>query len=279
MAHEDLWLALGRWEQEQERGPVGIVRRWLDDGGDPSSRGLGEYLRRLQDRGLGDGTVDQAYRTIRRFVAAAGLPRPHVSWWRYDSEEAARPWFVPDVVGRLAETARASPVATDAARLCLASLYGLRVGEIAAVRPEDVRLADARLFIRAEKGSRRRWCWLPPEARAWCEVRWEVTTPRMVGATLDALWERTYTEPRPKGAAWHAMRRGVAMALCEAGAREESIERFMRWASRSMVRRYTSANVRVGADGRAERVAEADEGLEAADAEVWRLHPFRAMWS
>lgn len=275
----DLWEALGRWELEQDRDSIGVVRRWLEADGDPSSRGLGDYLRRLQDRGLRDGTVDQAYRTVRRFVAFTGLPRPRVTWWRYDPEEALRPWFVPEVVTQLVNTARRSPVATDAARLCLASLYGMRVGEIAAVRPEDIDLADARVFIRSEKGSRRRWCWVPPEAREWLDTRWSPTTPRAIAGMLDALWENTFTTPRPKGAAWHAVRRGVACALGEAGCREEDVERFMRWKSRSMARRYMHPNVRVGPDGQAQRVDEEDEGLESADPGIWPLHPFRRLWS
>ena len=275
----DLWAALGRWEREQDRDAVGIIRRWLETDGDPSNRSIADYLRRLQDRGLKDGSVDQSYRTVRRFVAWAGLPKPRVASWRYDPEEADRPWFVPQVVAKLATTARHSPVVTDAARLCLASLYGMRVGEIAAVRPEDVRLEEGRVFIRSEKGSRRRWCWIPPEARPWLDVHWQVTTPRAVAATLDALWENTFTEPRPKGAAWHAVRRGVACALGEAGCREEDMERFLRWKSKSMARRYMHPNVRVTADGRMERVAEADEGLESADAAVWRAHSMRGIWA
>lgn len=274
----DLWAKLARWQLEQDADACGIIRRWLTSDGDPTSRGIADYLRRLQDRGLKDGSVDQSYRTIRRFVAWAGLQKPKVTSWRYDPEEAARPWFVPAVVAKLAMTARESPVETDGARLCLASLYGLRVGEIAAVRLEDVRLAEGRVFIRSEKGSRRRWCWIPPEARPWLDVHWQVTTPRAVAGTLDALWGNTFTEPRPKGAAWHAVRRGVACALGEAGCAESDVERFMRWRSKSMARRYMHPNMRVTADGRMERVAEQDEGLESADAEVWRAHPFRSMW-
>jgi integrase len=277
----NLWASFEHWRLTQSDDFAGVVRRWLDLSADPSSAGLGDYMRRLEDRGLKASTIDQAYNTIRRFVAFVGLPRPKVSWWHYDpraADAADRPFFGEDVMAALAEVARATPSVKEAARFCLASIYGLRVSEIARVRQEDVDLAHERIFIHSAKRSRARWCWIPPEVRPWLDVRWEPARVERVAGTLDALWGMAIDKPRPKRAAWHAVRRSVCMVLRERGVEQASIERFIRWKGRSMVDLYTSANVRVGLEG-AERIPEQDEGLRQADAAVWDRHPYVGLWA
>lgn len=277
---DDLWARLPDFTAEQAPTFVGIVRRWLETDGDPSDKALKLYVERLEDRGLKDGTINQNLNTIRRYIGFCGLPTPKCSWWHYDPQNADRPYFEPATVTLLVKAARRGPSVKEAAQLCVATIYGLRVSEIAKIRQQDVDLPHQRIFVRASKGSRDRWTWIPPEICPWLDVAWMPTKPRKVAGTLDALWGMAMEARRPPGAAWHAVRRSVALALGDVGVSEADVERFLRWKGRgNMARMYMHPNVRVLADGSVERVQAQDEGLEAADRSVWQVHPYVPLWS
>lgn len=275
----DLWVRLSDYGMHANPQMAARVRRWLEAGADASESGMLAWLRALEDRGLGRGTVNGHLTAVRAFLRWCGQPAPKVHGWRYDEDEAAKRFLSPPTIASLVTAARESLVSTDAARWALAAVWGLRVGEIARVRVADVDLAGGRLFVRSEKGSVQRWVWLPPEVRPWLDIAWRPSAdPKASAGAFSAVWEMATDAPRPKGTAWHAVRRSLTRELDRAGVSDLHIERFMRWRSRSMVARYTRPNVVVSFAGE-ERIPEEDMGRREADQGVWDAHPFISLWA
>lgn len=238
---------------------------------------LRHYVRRLQADGYKPGTVDLHVRTLRAFARRYHLPVPAAPKLDYrlerDSERVA---LDREMVVRMVEAARRS-LPQEAAAMALASTYGLRSGEIARVRAEDVDREGERVFVRSEKGSVQRWCWLPPEIAAWLPDPWQpISNP-------SAIFRRLYPEPqRPRGVGWHALRRALVRDLKAAGVGREDRVRFLRWAQAGsgadrMDALYASANMEATARGK-ERVREEDQGRREHDAAVWAAHPYLPLW-
>jgi integrase len=276
---DDLWARLPDYEARAGAQAAARVRPWLESCGDTGAAAITAYLRSLQRDGLSDGTVDLRYRSIRAFCRFCGVEPPRAPSWHYDGSDAHRPALAPGNIALLVEAARRSPSVVEAARLCLSTLYGMRVGEIAEVQGRDVDLASGRLYIRTLKGGEPRWCWIPPEARPWLDITWVPTATRRVSATFHALWDASLAAERPPRVAWHAVRRALVRDLGASGVGKDERIRFLRWAGDdSMDDLYVHPNEVVTEAGVVERVAETDQGRQEADAQVWRLHPYRALW-
>lgn len=146
------------------RQTTAIVTRYVDAGGDGTDAGLTRYLAAMERDGYSRGTVDRHRRIIRSFYRTLQARPPVAIGWRYDSAaEGAQIALAPDTVHRLIAAAVDGTLShRQAALLALATTYGLRAAKLAAVRPEDVRLADARLYCRTANGGVRRWQWVPP---------------------------------------------------------------------------------------------------------------------
>jgi integrase len=237
------------------------------------------------EKGKAPGTADLAYRTIRAWFRRFGLTPPTDRTWHYNPQDAARPALTREAVEALVVAARGGKTtAKTAALLFLATVYGMRAGELAAVRPEDVDRAGRRIFVRTEKKGVQRWCWLPPEADAWLPAAWKPVTDLQANAYFRRAWDAAMPYARPPRTAWHAVRRALVSALDEAGVPREDTERFLRWSgggrkesAERMHELYGRPNVLVGTAG-VERARPEDEGRREYDAAVWDRHPFLPLW-
>ncbi|MHB1870879.1 MAG: hypothetical protein ACYCT1_08495 [Steroidobacteraceae bacterium] len=250
-------------------------------GGEATPASLGRYLRSLQEADMADGTVDKRYRYIRAFVRHAkthcgvDVEVPRVANWNYDPDEAESEVLLPDTVAELIRVAKHGLIAPQvAAWLALATTYGLRAGELLLMKGQ-IDVAGERIRIRSEKGSRHRWCWLPPEVVPWLQG---YASRGNVYAGFASLWAAATDNPKPEGVAWHSVRYAVVDGLTNAGVGDADLERFMRWApSRRMLAHYRKAKVAVGLAG-STRIPEEDDGLRAADRVAWDAHPFIGLW-
>jgi len=277
--------ALDRYRRSAGPKPASIVERYLRWGGTNADAVLGRYLRHLEQEGLGPGTVDLHRRTIRAFYRQFGLPAPTARGWRYDPKDARRPALAADLVLRLITAARAGDLTgRQACLLALATTYGMRAVELAAIRPSDVDPEGERIYIRTAKGGQPRWCWLPPQIIPWLPAVWPSASPNSVEKTFGNLWGNAVDAERPARANWHAVRRALVRDLVAAGVPEGAVARFLRWSGggsrgpERMVALYSSPTEQVGAEGVSQVRAE-DAGQREYDRDVWDHHPYLRHWS
>lgn len=168
--------------------------------------------------------------------------------------------------------------------LALATTYGMRVEELASVRPADVLLDDPkpRLYVRTAKGGIARWQWIPPAIRPYLLAAWPRTSPRTLDRELVDLMARAGLD-KPRGVGFHAIRRALSRDLDRAGVTDGDRIRFFRWKGGGdptiqLSRRYAEPTDEWGGAEDLTPVAPTED-LEALDAEVWRLHPYLPWWA
>ena len=259
------------------------VRRWLDWGGRAEDEILARYSRHLREQGLSDGTVDLHLRTIRAFYRRFGVRPPAVRGWRFDARESRRPALDRELIRELVSAAKRGQLfAWHAPLVALATVYGMRAAEMAAVRSEDIDVGHSRIYIRTLKGGVRRWAWLPPELHGFLEG-WQAPSPAEVERAFADIWSAVADDPKPRGVGWHAIRRALVRDLAEAGVSSQSRIRFLRWrdagsGAARMDALYSAPNLLVSREG-VEAVTEGDQGSRDYDREVWDRHPYLPMWS
>ena len=268
---------------------IAIVRRWLMWGGQPTDAHLAAYAKHLLDEGLRSGTVDLHLRTVRAFYRHLGIHAPR-NTFQHDQASERRPAAGGDLVRALIGAAKAGEFsAHQVAYLALGSVYGMRVGEVSAVRQEDVDLDGGRIFVRTEKGGVRRWQRIPDEIAPYLAIDWDPQDPDVVNASFGAMLASIGVK-REKGdrLGMHILRRGVVLGLRRAGVADEDIAVFMRWARGGKgvqnatggvgeVLRYSDPSAIVGVGGEEDmRQLTAEQDPDAA---AWARHPFLAMWA
>jgi len=261
-----------------------IVRRFVEAQGwhENAGRALAEYLRDLEAQGMKPGTVDQVYRTVRAFYRRLGLEPPRVPGHRYDPQDSSRPALDGEAISRLIGAARSGLVLPQhVGYLALSTVYGLRATEMASVLDQDVDRDGERIYIRTAKGGTARWTWLPPEVARVLPEHWPMAEESHVEASFGRIWDVAMDAEKPRGVAWHAVRRALVRDLRGAGVDASDVERFLRWSSggsKRMVSLYERPNELVGVSGEKEKVVVA-EGTREADSDVWAKHPYISLWA
>lgn len=277
--------ALARYRAHAGDKPAAIVERYLRWGGQPSEGKLLAYLRRLEsEHHLAPGTVDLHRRTIQAFYRFHQVLAPRLRGWRYDPKDAQRPALATDLVAQLITAARAGELSSrQTSLLALATTYGMRAGELAAVQAQDVDLPGERIYIRTLKGGASRWCWLPPVVAGYLQDVWPRCSPNSVEKTFDNMWAEVSDKEKPRRTNWHAVRRALVRDLLAAGAPAGDVSRFLRWArggaaaEERMVHLYGNPSEEVAATGVTAARTE-DTGRRDYDAAAWDRHPYLKLW-
>lgn len=272
---------------EADAGPkfASIVRRYLTSLDDPDAgnhdQTFTHYLGRLEKAEMARGTVDLHRRAIRAFYRKFGMAPPAARGWEFDSEaESRRPALDAQLVADLIAAAKDGTLtARQTCILALTTIYGMRAEEVSRVQERDLDRVGCRIFVRTAKKGVRRWFWLPEEVQRWLQREWPETNANRVEKAFVSIWGQVLEIPRPPRTGWHAIRRGLVVALKDAGVPEEDRERFMRWKVKGgMVQLYSRPNVLVGAQGEAPARTEGDEGSRAYDEAIWQNHPWLYLW-
>lgn len=257
---------------------VATVRKWLVWGGQPTDASLTAYVRELQKQGYRPGTVDHHVRVITSFYRHLKVPAPRVVGFAFDPiQDTDRPALALETMRMLMQAALDPESGLDSyqrAILAVSLVYGPRANELAAIQPQDVEAE--RLYIRVSKHGQSRFMWVPETLRPLLDIDWPEVSTAHVEDQFDAIWTTVFGTERPRGVAWHAVRRGLASALSEAGIPDGDIEHFMRWAAgkkgKRMVELYKNPNQTVTAEGKAP-VTQTEAGAYDEDAAVWERHP------
>src|SRR4051794_28391407 len=166
-------------------------------GGDDRRAVLTDWRRRLVDRRLAPPTVNLALAAATSLLDSRALRTPAVRRVEIDPKEARA--LSRDQLRALQRETDRLPSSRDRAIVQLLMLTGVRVGELAALEVDDVRLTQrtGELIIRHGKGDRRRLVPLNRPARAalreWLADR--AAHPRVPGITSGPLWISRTGEP------------------------------------------------------------------------------------
>lgn len=251
------------------------------DGLDRAS--VDRYLDYLREQGRKPGTVNFAFRVLRRLFVVNGLP------WEYRRGEAPtigerdeyRPQLSTDIIEVMVTTAKSGGLYPDeSCFLALSTTYGLRREELANLVPEDVDLANSAIYIGTIKKGRQRYHKVPPEIVSpyledhdFSRVFALSTMSQMFKKILDKSGLGSLNSQR---LGWHTIRRALFDGLVNNGVNTLAARAFLRWKSATgdmaMPARYYG-NVVVGLEGSRPVMEEAK-----GDEEIFKLHPFLGFW-
>ena len=253
------------------------IEEYLDWGGTSEDSSLKAYLAKLTRDGYKIGTVDLARRRIRAFWHALGLHVPRVNLEFDLMQDSARPALSHQLMEQLRDAALSSQLESYQAALTIIGItYGLRVSELAKIRPQDVDCAGQRFYVRPAKNGVPRWLWIPPAIGPLLDIDWPEVSAAHVGGQFDAIWATVMGIDRPAGIAWHSVRRALVRDLSAAGIPDDDVNRFMRWrvGTRQAGPRvlYANPNETIGEDD-AKMIAHSDS-LRDVDMRVWDRHPY-----
>ena len=244
---------------------------------------IDRYVARLRKKGWKPGTVNFAFRVIRRLFAVNNLP------WEYRRSEAPiigqRDEYRPQLSLRIIETiitaAESGRLATDeSAFMALSTTYGLRREEMVNLEHTDVSIASNSIYVATVKYGRERYHLIPPEIRSYLERHafsqkyGLATLSQMFGRILEKSGMR---ELRKQQLGWHSIRRALFDGLINNGVNPLAARPFIRWKSAfgdmAMPARYYG-NVVIDLNGSSPVLEEAK-----GDAEIFEKHPFLHLWA
>jgi len=240
-----------------------------------------KYMERLRRGKRSPGTINFAFRVIRRLFVVNGLE------WPFRRGEAPqigqrdeyKPALDPELIKIMIEAAKSGKLAADeAAFLALSTVYGLRREEMRDLKPED--FMEDTVFIATVKMGRQRYHLIPPEIKKYLEAH---DFNQVYGDTgMDQVFWRIVNNSglqqlKEYRLGWHAIRRTVLSVLHKAGLDPFSVHQYMRWKSNSggdlaMDARYHATSF-IGLKGKRVVTLEAE-----GDKEIFAKHPLLLMW-
>ena len=145
-------------------------------------------------------------------------------------EEFQRPTFTRQEIDKLIYWAVKEAKPDIALRLCIASVYGTRVGELAMLSSKHINLQDKTITIPPEKHGRRLPQPIPTELVPLFKIPLEPMSGQKIQRQLQWLCKKAGVPIRPRTGI-HSIRRSVATALFEdEDLKELWVYRFLRWA-------------------------------------------------
>jgi site-specific recombinase XerD len=225
-----------------------------------SRQDVQRYLARLQADGLARATIRSRWIALRSFYGWA-LLEDEIDANPMEGLKVARadpppPKFPEDADIKLlfkSLTGRGIWERRDLAMIRLTAATGMRLGELCALRLEDVDLSKQIIFVRHGKGDKARLCRFDRETGAVVD-RYLRTRARYRLGMLPELWISRFGPFGGKGAqhmigrrceqagitpfGWHSLRHRFAHSFLERGGQEGSLARLGGWSDPAVMRRY-----------------------------------------
>jgi len=143
--------------------------------------------------------------------------------------------------------------------MLLSTLYGLRCSELAAVKPEDIRLDQNIFFARTLKGGVQREHLIPESVKHHFSGLSIFPQSRQLLTAIYKMIEAKAGIEHRQGAGWHAIRHALATGLAENGADPTMAKNFLRWKDTGMYENYIMFTYRT-------------------DRVIFDIHPFLSLW-
>lgn len=256
---------------------------FLDHADGLNKESVVKYAERLRRRKRSAGTINFAFRVVRRLFVVNGIEWPFLRGEAppIGQRDEYKPALDPELIKIMIDKAKSGKLATDeAAFLALSTTYGLRREEMLDLKPEDVDLINNMIFIATIKHGRQRYHLVPQEIKKYLEAhdfsaRYSLTGMGQVfwrivnNSGLEQLKEHRL--------GWHAIRRTVLSVLHTAGLDPFSVHQYLRWkggaeGDLAMDVRYHATSF-IGLQGTRVVALEAE-----GDKDIFAKHPLLAMW-
>lgn len=213
---------------------LGYARDFLGYTDALNKESVTKYVEHLRRKRMAPGTVNFAFRVVRRLFVVNGLE------WPFNRGEAPmisqrdedKPALDIDCIKIMIGTVKERKLPTDeAAFLSLSTVYGLRRGEIVNLQPQDISFSDNTIYIATLKGGRQRYHLIPPEIKPYLK---EHDFERRYSLTLmSQMFWRLINHCGLEGLkqyrlGWHSIRRLLLTLLHKSELDVFSVRQFLR---------------------------------------------------
>jgi len=258
---------------------LSYARDFLDHADGLGRESIIRHMERLRRGNKKPGTINFAFRVIRRLFMVNGIE------WPFSRGEAPqigqrdenKPALDPELIKIMITAAKDGKLHEDeAAFLALSTVYGLRRQEMTNLRAGDVDLVNKTLFVATLKHGRERYHLIPPEIHPYLSAH-DFNQIYSLTGMAQVFWRIVNNSGlgslKTERLGFHAIRRSLLSGLIDNGLNPFATRAFMRWKGTAgelaMPARYYS-NVVVGLEGRKVVSAEAKEDKEIFE----KYHPF-----
>jgi len=243
---EEIRLHLSQHARHTRASYLWFARRFLREHADPSGwtpEAALAFVLALREQGWKPSSCQSAIRALRALYKIYGRPQPAAPrrMFAVDILNQERPALPLDELQLLPAASLRAPWPELAAMTALSTVFGLRGGEIGNLEASQLDLGNRLVRVPTGKGG-------PARIHALPEAILPVLRPehfaRLRSSTdMWAWWhdlERRAGTPKRPRQGWHAVRRGVTIALLDAGVPEHILEPWMGWGESLVrsVRRY-----------------------------------------
>ena len=242
-----------------------------------------KYIEHLRRKRMSPGTVNFAFRVVRRLFIVNKLE------WPFNRGEAPlisqrdekKPALGIDYIKVMIDTAKEKKLPADeGAFLALSSIYGLRREEMVNLQPKDISFPNNTIYVATLKHGRQRYHLIPPEIKPYLEehdfeTRYSLTTMSQM------FWRIVnhcgLEELKQYRLGWHSIRRSLLTLLHKSGLDIFGVHQFLRWkggaeGSLSMDARYHATSF-IDLEGEHMVATEAE-----SDREIFEKHPLLELW-
>lgn len=256
---------------------------FLDHADGLNKESIVKYAERLRRRKRKAGTINFAFRVVRRLFVVNGIEWPFLRGEAppIGQRDEYKPALDPELIRIMIDKAKSGKLATDeAAFLALSTTYGLRREEMLDLKPEDVDLTNNMIFIATIKHGRQRYHLVPQEIKKYLEAH-DFNTRYSLTGMAQVFWRIVNNsgleQLKEHRLGWHSIRRTVLSVLHTAGLDPFSVHQYLRWkggaeGDLAMDARYHATSF-IGLQGTRVVALEAE-----GDKEIFARHPLLAMW-
>ena len=261
---------------------LSYARDFLDHADGLNKESVVKYMERLRRAKRSAGTINFAFRVVRRLFVVNGIE------WPFSRGEAPqigqrdeeKPGLKLEIVKGMIETAKIGNLnPLEAYCLALSTTYGLRRGEICLLTKTDVNLKSELIFIPTLKGGNQRFHLIPHEIKAYL-AEYDFERQHSETKISQVFWQIVnksgMEQLKVHKLGWHAIRRTLLHTLYDAGLNPQAIHFFMNWKgaepSYAMDTRYYATSL-IGLDG-----SEAIGREAESDKEIFAKHPLLEFW-
>ena len=262
---------------------LAYARDFLQHADNLDRAAVDRYLQLLRRQKRKPGTINFAFRVIRRLFTVNGLP------WEYRRGEAPpigqrdeyRPQLSTDIIRVMIGAAISGKLHEDeSCFLACSTVYGLRREEMVDLEPEDVDLANSAIYVSTVKHGRQRYHLVPEEIKPYLAGH-DFSKRYSLSGMTQLFWRVVNNSGlgglKPQRLGWHSIRRSVLDGLIDNGINPFAARSFLRWkgvisTEMAMPVRYYG-NVVVNLNGSIPLLEEA-----AGDEEIFQKHAFLPMW-
>ncbi len=275
---------------------LSYARDFLDHADGLNKESVVKYAERLRRRKRKAGTINFAFRVVRRLFVVNGFEWPFLRGEapQIGQRDEEKPALDPELIKIMIDVAKNGRLvknpdggedriflhSDEAAFLALSTVFGLRREEMVNLKAGDVDLGNNTLFIATLKHGRERYHLIPPEIYPYLAAH-DFNQVYSLTGMAQVFWRIVNNsglgQLKEHRLGWHSIRRTVLSVLHTAGLDPFSVHQYLRWkggaeGDLAMDVRYHATSF-IGLEGTRVVAMEAE-----GDKEIFAKHPLLAMW-